>query len=314
MKILLANPRGFCAGVRRAIEMVQTALARFGPPVYVRHAIVHNRHVIERLEEAGAIFVEEAEDAPRGALLVFSAHGVSPAVRAAAAARDQRVIDATCPLVHKVHGEAARSARAGREILLVGHADHVEVQGTLGHAPECTTVVEDLGDAESVSLPRGASVSVLTQTTLSIDDTRQIIDRLHERFDRLEMPKKSDICYATQNRQDAVKALARRASHVLVIGSPESSNGMRLVETAARAGADVRRVEDETELDAAWLAGVTTLGVTAGAAVPDCVVSRTLRALEAMREGCVGLEELSGAEELLRFAISSAAFPSEAAS
>jgi len=242
MKLLLANPRGFCAGVDRAILMVEEALARYGSPVYVRHGIVHNRQVVERLSALGAVFVEAPSDAPKGSVMIFSAHGVSPAVRSEARSAEQRVIDATCPLVSKVHTEAKRYARSGFDILLVGHAKHVEVEGTRGEAPEQTQVVGSTEDVQRLVVRDPSKIGIVTQTTLSVDDTSEIIDSLRQRFPEASTPRKQDICYATQNRQDAVKKLCAQADRVVVVTSPESSNGMRLVETARRAGADVRQI------------------------------------------------------------------------
>jgi len=230
--ILVASPRGFCAGVSYAIEIVDLVLSRYGAPVYVRHEIVHNRHVVESLRERGAQFVDDLADVPRGSLLIFSAHGVSPAVRAAARERELRVIDATCPLVTKVHLEALRFARDGYEILVVGHRGHVEVEGTLGHAPDEMHLIETVADVDKVEIADPERIGVVTQTTLSVDDTRAIIDAIRRRFPQARTPRKDDICYATQNRQTAVKELARQSDLVLVIGSPTSSNANRLVEVA----------------------------------------------------------------------------------
>ncbi|MDH4121806.1 MAG: 4-hydroxy-3-methylbut-2-enyl diphosphate reductase [Deltaproteobacteria bacterium] len=272
-EIWLATPRGFCAGVDRAIAIVERALEKFGAPVYVKHAIVHNRHVVERLEGLGAVFVEDLANVPAGAQLVFSAHGVSPAVRAEAQAKDLRVLDATCPLVTKVHMEARKFDREERTILLIGHRNHVEVQGTLGEAPHRTLVVETLADADTVSIPDPERVAVLTQTTLSVDDTAPILARLKQRFPALQTPRKDDICYATQNRQGAVKNLAGKTQRVLVVGSAHSSNSNRLVEVARSVGVDAHLVESWRELNPAWLAGVERLGITAGASAPEQVVA-----------------------------------------
>ena len=303
MRILLANPRGFCAGVERAIRIVELALERFGPPVYVRHEIVHNRSVLERLRAKGAVFVEKPADAPAGSVLIFSAHGVSPAVREEASNCGHTLIDATCPLVTKVHQEAQRFARAGAEILLVGHANHVEIEGTRGEAPERTQVVETLADAGRVAVRDPARLAVLTQTTLSVDDTREIVDALRARFPALSEPGKDDICYATQNRQDAVKRLAARSDRVLVVGSPESSNGMRLVETARRAGASVLRVESEAEIDASWLVGAASIGVTAGAAVPEELIEAVVARIASLCGGEIEIEESAGVVESMHFAL-----------
>jgi 4-hydroxy-3-methylbut-2-enyl diphosphate reductase len=272
MEIVLASPRGFCAGVDRAIEIVELALARFGAPVYVRHEIVHNRHVVEDLRAKGAVFVDDPADAPEGALLVFSAHGVSPAVREAAAARGLRVIDATCPLVTKVHVETQRMAREGREIVLVGHRGHVEVEGTMGHAPGRIHLVQSVDDVARLEVKDPSRLACVTQTTLSVDDTREILDALRARFPAIRLPRKDDICYATQNRQNAVKLLTREADVVIVVGAPESSNSNRLVELAAKSGARAYLVQDQSELEAAWLEGAQQVGVTAGASAPEVLV------------------------------------------
>ena len=286
MRILLASPRGFCAGVDRAIEIVEQALARFGPPVYVRHEIVHNRHVVESLRAKGAVFVDEPQDAPPGALLIYSAHGVSPAVRAAAEAQGLRTIDATCPLVTKVHLEAQRFARDGYEILLVGHAGHVEVEGTMGHAPGRMQLVEHVDDVRALAPEQPEKLAVLTQTTLSVDDTRDVTEALRARFPEIRLPRKDDICYATQNRQNAVKQLVAQSQLVLVVGAPESSNSNRLVEIAQKAGVAAHLVQRASEVRGEWLAGVATVGVTAGASAPESVV----------QEVVARLRELGGAD------------------
>ena len=282
MKILLASPRGFCAGVDRAIEIVEHALERYGPPVYVRHEIVHNRHVVEGLRAKGAVFVDEPEEAPEGAILIFSAHGVSPAVRAAAERQQLRTIDATCPLVTKVHVESRRFASEDYEIVLVGHAGHVEVEGTLGHAPERTRLVESVEDVATLEVRDPARLAVLTQTTLSVDDTREIMDALRERFPEIQLPRKDDICYATQNRQNAVKALTAEAELVLVVGAPESSNSNRLVELARRAGVQAHLVQTAEDVRPEWLAGVGCVGVTAGASAPEVLVEAVVERLRAL--------------------------------
>jgi 4-hydroxy-3-methylbut-2-enyl diphosphate reductase len=282
MRILLASPRGFCAGVDRAIEIVEQALARFGPPVYVRHEIVHNRHVVDALKAKGAVFVDDPADAPAGALLIYSAHGVSPAVREAAAAQRLRTIDATCPLVTKVHLEAQRFAREGYEIVLVGHAGHVEVEGTMGHAPERMRLVEDVADVAALAVAQPDKLAVLTQTTLSVDDTRGVTDALRARFPEIRLPRKDDICYATQNRQNAVKALVRESQLVLVVGAPESSNSNRLVEIAQKAGVAAHLVQGASDVRVEWLAGVATVGVTAGASAPESIVQEVVARLRAL--------------------------------
>ncbi len=272
MKIRLASPRGFCAGVDRAIEIVELCLGRYGPPVYVRHEIVHNRSVVEALRAKGAVFVDDLADVPEGALLVFSAHGVSPQVREAAAARKLRVLDATCPLVTKVHVEAMRFAREGFEIVLVGHAGHVEVEGTMGHAPASMHLVESIDDVARLAVANPERLACLTQTTLSVDDTREIMEALRRRFPAIRLPRKDDICYATQNRQNAVKELMSEAEVLLVVGAPESSNSNRLVELGAKAGARAYLVQTAADIEPAWLAGARCVGVTAGASAPEFLV------------------------------------------
>ena len=279
MRILLASPRGFCAGVDRAIEIVEQALERFGAPVYVRHEIVHNRHVVESLRAKGAVFVDDPAEVPEGALLVFSAHGVSPAVRKAAVDRRLRIVDATCPLVTKVHVEAQRFARANHEIVLVGHAGHVEVEGTMGQAPERMHLVQDVGDVAKLKVRDPDQLGVLTQTTLSVDDTREILETLRQRFPKVELPRKDDICYATQNRQNAVKQLVGSADVVLVVGAPSSSNSKRLVEIAAKSGARAHLVQTAEEIDPSWIAGAACVGVTAGASAPEILVEQVVERL-----------------------------------
>ena len=279
VRVLLANPRGFCAGVDRAIEIVELALRRYGPPVYVRHEIVHNRHVVEGLRAKGAVFVDDPDDAPPGALLVYSAHGVSPAVRAATERRGLRSIDATCPLVTKVHVEARRFDDADHDLILVGHAGHVEVEGTMGHAPGRMQLVETVEDVARVRVRDPARVACLTQTTLSVDDTREILEALRARFPAIRLPRKDDICYATQNRQNAVKELCREADVVLVVGAPESSNSNRLVEIASKAGARSHLVQSAADIDPAWLAGAACVGVSAGASAPEVLVEEVVERL-----------------------------------
>ena len=282
MRVLLASPRGFCAGVDRAIEIVEQALARYGPPVYVRHEIVHNRHVVETLRGKGAIFVDEPEQVPPGSLLVFSAHGVSPAVREAAAKQGLRSIDATCPLVTKVHKEAQRFAKEPREIVLVGHAGHVEVEGTLGQAPDKMHLVQTVNDVEKLEVRDPTRLAVLTQTTLSVDDTRDVLEALRRRFPEIVLPKRDDICYATQNRQNAVRELTREVDLVLVVGAPSSSNSNRLAELASKSGLPSHLVEDADDIDPAWLEGVRSVGVTAGASAPEVLVEQVLERLRAL--------------------------------
>jgi 4-hydroxy-3-methylbut-2-enyl diphosphate reductase len=273
-RLLLASPRGYCAGVERAVETVEQALAQHGPPVYVRRQIVHNAHVVDDLERRGAVFVESEEDVPPGSQLVFSAHGVAPAVRERAALRQLRTIDATCPLVAKVHAEARRYAAAGYTVILVGHANHEEVEGTLGEAPEATVVVETVAEAERVRVVDSARVAYVTQTTLSVDETDEIVATLRRRFPAIEGPQAGDICYATTNRQRAVKELAAGVDLVLVIGSRNSSNSNRLVETARAAGVEAHLIEDETGIDERWLEGAEMVGLTSGASAPERLVTR----------------------------------------
>jgi 4-hydroxy-3-methylbut-2-en-1-yl diphosphate reductase len=297
MRILLASPRGFCAGVDRAIEIVEAALARFGPPVYVRHEIVHNRHVVDELRRKGAVFVDQPEQVPRGALLIYSAHGVSPAVREAAAQQGLRTIDATCPLVTKVHVEARRFAESGHEIVLVGHAGHVEVEGTMGQAPDRMQLVENVADVGRLAVENPARLAVLTQTTLSMDDTRDVLDALRERFPEVQLPRKDDICYATQNRQNAVKAMLGEAELLLVVGAPESSNSNRLVEIARKAGLPAHLVQTAGEIREEWLAGIGCVGVTAGASAPEVLVEAVIERLRALAVGEVSVETQPGEPE-----------------
>jgi 4-hydroxy-3-methylbut-2-enyl diphosphate reductase len=271
-RVLLAAPRGYCAGVERAVETVERALEQHGAPVYVRKQIVHNAHVVRDLEARGAIFVESEEEVPEGGLVVFSAHGISPAVRTRAAERRLETIDATCPLVTKVHAEARRYAADGYTIVLVGHAGHEEVEGTMGEAPERTLLVESVEDVERLTIPDPDRVAYVTQTTLSVDETNEIVAALRERFPSLRGPAKEDICYATTNRQRAVKALLPHVDLLLVIGSDNSSNSKRLVEVARAAGVASYLVDDVGELDEAWLEGVETAGLTSGASAPESLV------------------------------------------
>jgi 4-hydroxy-3-methylbut-2-enyl diphosphate reductase len=273
-RILLASPRGYCAGVERAVDTVELALEHYGAPVYVRKQIVHNTHVVRDLEERGAIFVDSEEQAPEGATIVFSAHGVAPSVHANAGARSQRTIDATCPLVTKVHAQAKRYAAEGYVVLLIGHADHEEVVGTMGEAPDATVLVDNLQEAEKLELPPDAKVAYITQTTLSVDETAEIIAALRRRFPHIRAPKKDDICYATSNRQWAVKEMLGEVDLLLVIGSHNSSNSNRLVEVARASGVEAYLVDDEREIDETWLEGVEVLGITSGASAPERLVLR----------------------------------------
>ncbi|MDQ3113283.1 MAG: 4-hydroxy-3-methylbut-2-enyl diphosphate reductase [Actinomycetota bacterium] len=301
-RVLLASPRGYCAGVDRAVIAVERALEQHGAPVYVRKQIVHNTHVVRTLERRGAIFVDETDEVPEGALVVFSAHGVSPAVHAEAAQRGLRTIDATCPLVTKVHNEARRFASQDLDILLIGHAGHEEVEGTAGEAPERIQLVETPDGAADVAVRDPARVAWLSQTTLSVDETLQTVARLRERFPLLIDPPSDDICYATQNRQVAVKQLAGQCELVLVVGSRNSSNSVRLVEVALESGAGASYlVDDATEISADWLDGVTTVGLTSGASVPEELVDGVLHWLAA--HGFADVSEVRSAEERLVFSL-----------
>jgi 4-hydroxy-3-methylbut-2-enyl diphosphate reductase len=299
LTVLLAAPRGFCAGVERAVQIVEQALQRYGRPVYVRHEIVHNRFVVENLETKGAVFVDELDEVPTGAPVVFSAHGVPKSVPVDAEHRRLLSLDATCPLVSKVHAEARRFRDAGYTIMLVGHAGHDEIEGTVGEAPGSIRVIADAEEARRVRAEDPARVAYLTQTTLAVDETEEVVSQLRKRFPKLAGPRTDDICYATQNRQDAVRALAGSVDALLVIGSPNSSNSMRLVEVAERAGCPARLVDGIADLDPAWLADVRTVGVTAGASAPERVVRRVVRALEGL--GPIEIVENPGVSENVSF-------------
>jgi len=300
-KLLLAKPRGFCAGVDRAIDVVNLALELYPGPVYVRKEIVHNVHVVNDLRAKGAIFVDELDEVPDGATVIFSAHGVSPEVRAHAGARGLKVIDATCPLVTKVHHEAVRFAREGRPIVLVGHEGHDEVVGTMGHAPENIQLIGSPEEARRLDVSDPRRVAVITQTTLSLDDTSAVVEVLRQRFPDIEAPARDDICYATQNRQVAVKALARRVPVILVIGSKNSSNSNRLAEVAQAAGARAYLIDDISQIDAAWLDGVECLGITAGASAPEYLVDEVVQFFRA--RGATDLEEVEAITEEVSFAL-----------
>ena len=278
-RVLVAGPRSFCAGVVRAIDIVEELLKRHGPPVYVRHEIVHNVHVVRDLEERGAVFVESEDEVPEGALVVLSAHGVAPQVYEKCKERGLQIVDAVCPLVSKVHAEARRYAGRGHKIALVGHAGHVEVEGTMGEAPDSIVLVETPEDVQALELEEGQQLAYLTQTTLSLDDTADVVDALRERVPDLVGPPSADICYATQNRQDAVKRICEEATLVLVVGSQASSNANRLVEVAHSKGADAYLIDDETDLDLEWLEGHETVGLTAGASSPEVLVERVVERL-----------------------------------
>ncbi|KQV75752.1 4-hydroxy-3-methylbut-2-enyl diphosphate reductase [Aeromicrobium sp. Root344] len=300
--VLLADPRGYCAGVDRAVITVEKALDLYGAPVYVRKEIVHNKHVVNNLRDRGAIFVEELDEVPEGATVVFSAHGVSPMVHAEAAERSLKTIDATCPLVTKVHHEARRFANEGYRILLIGHEGHEEVEGTAGEAPDHITLVQTPDDVDDLEFPEGTRLSWLSQTTLSVDETMETVRRLREKFPQLEDPPSDDICYATQNRQVAVKEIAKNADLVIVVGSANSSNSVRLVEVALEAGAKASyRIDDISEIDEAWLDGVENVGVTSGASVPDDLVQEVLGYLA--ERGHPGAQAVRTADESLIFAL-----------
>ena len=298
-EVLLAQPRGFCAGVDRAIEIVERALALHGAPIYVRHEIVHNRHVVEQLRAQGAVFVEDLDGVPPGSTLIFSAHGVSRVVRKQAESRGLKVFDATCPLVTKVHVEVARMRAEGREVIMIGHAGHPEVEGTMGQADSGIHLVETEDDAERLQVGNPQQLAWVSQTTLSVDDCAQIVAALRRRFPSIAEPKKQDICYATQNRQDAVKFMAPQCDLVLVIGSASSSNSNRLREVAEKLGIEARLIDSAADLDPAWLAGKRRIGVTAGASAPEVLVRELLDRLAAL--GARGVRRLEGVDETMRF-------------
>ena len=306
MDIVLANPRGFCAGVDRAIEIVKRAIETLGAPIYVRHEVVHNRFVVDDLKQRGAIFVEELDEVPDGNTVIFSAHGVSKAVREEATRRGLKVFDATCPLVTKVHFEVARHCRAGRDVVLIGHGGHPEVEGTMGQwraqdGAGSIYLVEDLEDVAWLDPGQPANMAYTTQTTLSVDDTRDIIAALKARFPLMQGPKHDDICYATQNRQDAVRELAQQCDLLLVVGSPNSSNSNRLRELAERDGVEAYLIDGAEEIDPDWVSGRRHIGVTAGASAPDVLVQGVLSRLRAL--GAHGVRELHGEPESMVFAL-----------
>lgn len=304
MQILLANPRGFCAGVDRAISIVENALQIYGAPIYVRHEVVHNRYVVDSLRERGAIFIEEISEVPDGAILIFSAHGVSQAVRNEAKSRDLTIFDATCPLVTKVHMEVARASRRGEESILIGHAGHPEVEGTMGQYSNQAGgmyLVESPEDVWKLSVKDENKLSFMTQTTLSVDDTSDVIDALRKRFANIVGPRKDDICYATTNRQEAVRALAVKADIVLVVGSKNSSNSNRLAELAQRMGKTAWLIDDASDIQESWLEGVNCVGVTAGASAPDILVQNVITRLKTL--GGESLQELTGREESIVFEV-----------
>ncbi|HVR94285.1 MAG TPA: 4-hydroxy-3-methylbut-2-enyl diphosphate reductase [Casimicrobiaceae bacterium] len=295
MKLVLANPRGFCAGVDRAIAIVEQALSQFGSPIYVRHEVVHNKFVVDDLRAKGAIFVDELAEVPAGSTVVFSAHGVSRAVRAEAQSRRLKVFDATCPLVTKVHIEVAKMRQLGREIVMIGHSGHPEVEGTMGQSDGGIYLVESIADVATLEVRDPTNLSYVTQTTLSVDDAAAIVAALKVRFPAIAGPKKDDICYATQNRQDAVKFMAKRCDLVIVVGSPNSSNSNRLREVAAKLGIQAYMIDRAEELQAAWLEGRRCVGVTAGASAPDVLVRQVIERLREL--GASDIAELDGVVE-----------------
>ncbi len=311
MQVLLANPRGFCAGVDRAIDIVERALELFGAPIYVRHEVVHNRYVVGNLRERGAVFVDELDEVPDGGTVIFSAHGVSRAVRDEAERRGLRVFDATCPLVTKVHMEVTRYSRDGRECILIGHQGHPEVEGTMGQYDHRNGggiyLVEDVADVDGLRVRDPEHLSYVTQTTLSMDDTARVIDALRARFPNIQGPRKNDICYATQNRQDAVRQLAAKVDLVLVVGSPNSSNSNRLRELAEQCGTRAYLVDSPEQIERDWLADGARVGVTAGASAPEVLVQQLIDRLRAW--GAAGVAELDGREENITFAMPRALRP-----
>ena len=303
MKIFLANPRGFCAGVDRAIEIVERAIEKHGAPIYVRHEVVHNKFVVNNLKKKGAIFVEEVDEIPKGNVVIFSAHGVSQAVRKGAAEISDIVYDATCPLVTKVHKEVIRRQKQNHQVILIGHAGHPEVEGTLGQSNSSNhiTLVESINDIEAIELSEDLDISYTTQTTLSVDDTQEIVDSLKTKFPKIQAPKKSDICYATQNRQDSVKAMIKNSEILLVIGSKNSSNSNRLKEIAENEGKPAYLIDGATDIQNAWLNGINSIGVTAGASAPEVLVQAVVSYL--MMNGGSEIIEVSGAKESVNFPV-----------
>ena len=299
MKIILATPRGFCAGVERAIDIVERALEIYGPPVYVRHEIVHNQHVVESLRDKGAVFVDELDEVPEGAITVFSAHGVSQAVEDAAKVRNLPVIDATCPLVAKVHKEGRRYAREGREVILIGHEGHPEVEGTIGRVDGTVHLVSTVEDVDNLVVADPSRMSYVTQTTLSVDDTRDVVEALKKRFPEISGPDMRDICYATQNRQQAVRDLSNSVDLILVIGSQNSSNSNRLREIGLDNNVPTHLIDDHTCIDQSWFDGVSTVGITAGASAPESLVQDLIERLREMEE--VEVEHLDGVVERVHF-------------
>ena len=303
MKVLLANPRGFCAGVERAIEIVERAIDKHGSPIYVRHEVVHNRFVVENLKKKGAIFVDEIDQVPKGSIVIFSAHGVSQAVRKDAASISATVYDATCPLVTKVHKEVTRRQKQNHQVVLIGHAGHPEVEGTLGQSNDSKkiTLVESISDIDELNFSDSIDISYTTQTTLSVDDTKQIVGLLKAKFPQIQAPKKSDICYATQNRQDSVKGMINNSEMLLVIGSKNSSNSNRLREIAENNNKPAYLIDSASDIDIDWLRGITSVGVTAGASAPEILVQEVVDYL--LENGADEIIELSGANESVHFPV-----------
>ena len=299
MKLILARPRGFCAGVKRAIEIVERALALFGKPVYIRHEIVHNTYVVNQLREKGAIFIEELNEVPPGSLLIFSAHGVSRAIRSEAEKRQLRLFDATCPLVTKVHVEVAKMRQTDHEIIVIGHKGHPEVEGTMGQSDTGMHLISQLSDLDTLDITRPDKLAYVSQTTLSVDDTSEIISALKKRFPLIVEPKQADICYATTNRQKAVKHLAEKTSLIIVVGSPNSSNSNRLRETAEKNGVKAYMVDHADQIDSRWLTGHDCIGITAGASAPEILIQQVIDRLK--QEGADSVCELEGIEETLAF-------------
>ena len=300
LRVMIANPRGFCAGVQRAIEVVEVAIEKFGAPVYVRHEIVHNRYVVEQLEKKGAVFVDELDEVPEGVPVVFSAHGVPKSVPAEAKSRNMMYVDATCPLVSKVHREAERHHKEGRHIVMIGHDGHPEVIGTLGQLPDGSiTLVETVEDVGTLNIDHEIPLAFITQTTLSIEDTSEILSALKKRYPHIMGPKKEDICYATTNRQDAVRAIAAECDRILVIGAPNSSNSLRLVEVSERLGCAGKLVQRAAELDWDWIEGAKAIGITAGASAPEILVEEVLEAIKERYD--VKIEEVTTSEENVTF-------------
>ncbi len=299
MQVILANPRGFCAGVERAIAIVERALEKFGAPIYVRHEVVHTKFVCDDLRAKGAVFVEELDEVPTGATVIFSAHGVSKAVREEADRRGLKVFDATCPLVTKVHVEVAKMRAQGREVIMIGHKGHPEVEGTMGQGGEGMYLVETVADVARLEVKNPARLAYVTQTTLSVDDALQVVAALRERFPEIAGPKKDDICYATQNRQDAVKALSRDADLVIVVGSPNSSNSRRLREVARQQGREAHLVDGPQDIDGNWLRGKRAIGLTAGASAPETLVDGVVERLRAL--GAQQIADLDGKTETVSF-------------